>query len=86
MSLGQHEHRVVLRWRLQPLITDQLFCSGSREGAAMALVWTPIETMFFGVLGIVRCTIMLSQYTGMARVGGCGAWISSSIIMWKDHW
>ena len=62
------------------------FCSGHREGAAMALVWTPIETMFFGALGIVRCTIMLSQYTGMARGGGCGAWISSSIIMWKDHW
>ena len=37
------------------------FCSGHREGAAMALVWTPMETMFFGVLGIVRCTIMLSQ-------------------------
>ena len=62
------------------------FCSGSREGAAMALVWTPIETMFLGVVGIVRCTIMLSLYTGMARAGGCGAWISSSIIMWKDHW
>jgi hypothetical protein len=46
----------------------------------------PIETMFLGVVGIVRCTIMLSLYTGMARVGGCGAWISSSIIMWKDHW
>ena len=52
----------------------------------MALVWTPIETMFLGVVGIVRCTIMLSLYTGMARAGGCGAWISSSIIMWKDHW
>jgi hypothetical protein len=62
------------------------FCSGPREGAAMALVWTPIETMFLGVVGIVRCTIMLSLYTGMARGGGCGAWISSSIIMWKDHW
>jgi hypothetical protein len=31
MSLGQHEHRVVLRWRLQPLIPDQLLQRLSRR-------------------------------------------------------